>query len=153
MNTNELIDIDNIKWLKVGYFSVFDHWLNDVEADNCNYLCYSLAKSSGSLNLYLKGEENFIKFYTSLSSEAWCFYNGSWNFISTDSDDFKIIIKNSLREKDIKFFDIFYADYSLRVKGGFDRTDQFFISDLKFLSKLEKNVQENNLYILGMQDY
>ena len=153
MSESEFNEIENIKWSKVGYLSIFDHWLNEIEADNCNYLNYSIAQSSDNLYLYLKGEENFINFYTSLSSQALCFYKDSWKLFNTDSDDFKNIIKDSLREKNLKFFDIYYSKYSLRVKGGYDRTDQFFIEDSNFLSELTKIIEDNELHVLGVQDY
>ncbi len=34
------------------YISIFDHWLSEVEADECNVLCYDTALRAGHLNAY-----------------------------------------------------------------------------------------------------
>jgi len=70
----------------MGYISVFDHWLDEVEADECKILCYSIAKDSDVLDEYLDSEKKFINFYTSLSDQAYCFYKDSWQLFNTNSE-------------------------------------------------------------------
>lgn len=153
MNNCLSSNIEEIKWSKMGYISVFDHWLDEVEADECKILCYSIAKDSDVLDEYLDSEKKFINFYTSLSDQAYCFYKDSWQLFNTNSEKFERILKRSLREERLDFFDIYYPNYSLRFKGGHDRTDVFFIEDIRFLSDLSKAVEINGLFILSIQDY
>lgn len=153
MNKYLLNNIEKIKWTKAAYISIFDHWLDEWEADECKILTYSIAKNSNALDEYLKSERKFIQFYKSLSDQAYCFYKNSWQLFNTDSEEFEGILKNSLRENRLSFFDIYYPNYSLRLKGGYDRTDGVLIEDIKILQELNKIVEMNGLFLLSVQDY
>lgn len=144
--------IDRIKWLKRGSISIFPHWLNEAEADDCKILSYSIAQSSGKLAEYLDGEQRLMHFYISLSDHVWCYIDESWRFFLTNSSDFKTILKNSLRENNIKFFDLYFSNYVIRLQGGFDRTDTFFIANIEMFERFIQEVEKNDLYILGLQD-
>lgn len=145
--------IEDIKWSKIGYISIFDHWLDHLEADECKVLNYSIAKISDVLDKYLESEKKFINFYTSLSDQVYCFYKNSWQLFNTNSEEFEQILKKSLREERSDFFDIYYPNYSLRFKGGYDRTDMFLIEDVRFLSDLSRVIEMNKLFIISIQDY
>lgn len=145
--------IKEVKWFKVVCISIFDHWLDESEADECKVLCYSIAKSSDALDEYLEGESKFINFYKSLSDQVYCFYKDSWQLFNTNSEEFEKIVISSLREERLNFFDIYYPNYSVRFKGGYDRTDVVLIEDMKTLQELNKIVERNGLFLLSVQNY
>ena len=73
--------------------------------------------------------------------------------MNISSEEFERVLKNSLREECEGFFDLYYPNYSLRLKGGYHRTDAFSIEHIKFLPELSKLIERNELFILSIQDY
>lgn len=144
---------ENFVWKKYGFISIFDHWLTDDEANNCNILNYETSVQAEANLDYLLGENKFIHFYRSLSDTVVCKIGDAFKTLKTDSDEFKIILINSLREDNLKFFDMFYPKIKVRFKGGFDRTDQFFIIDETDFPLIKENIEINKLNILGYDDY
>lgn len=144
---------ENFIWKKCGFISIFDHWLTDYEANNCGILNYEISVQSQSDLSYLSGESKFINFYKSLSDTVICKLGDNLKILETDSNEFKSILISSLREDSLKFLDVFYPKLEIRFKGGFDRTDQFFLVDEKNIGLIRENVQINQLFILNYEDY
>lgn len=144
---------ENFVWKKYGFISVFDHWLTDDEANNCNILNYELSVQADANLDYLLGEKKFIHFYQSLSNTVICKVGNNIKTLKTDSDEFKSVLISSLREDNLKFFDMFYPKIKVRFKGGFDRTDEFFLVNETDFSLVKENIEVNNLFILGYDDY
>ena len=134
------------KWDKTGCISIFDHWLDEKEADSCGYLTYSLAKNNHCLEKYFEGEHNFLKLYTSLSEIVHYLDGETYKKVNVYSIEFKEVLLSSLREKRMSLFDLYYPELSLRVMGGYDRTDNFFISGDSHLEKLISRVKQS-IYI------
>lgn len=131
-----------------AYLSVFDHWLDENEADECLVLNYMSAKENNALYEYLLGEKMFINFYSELAEQGVVFNKPKKTFsIDGKEDYFTEIIKESLREK--RFMDVYFVKHKFRVKGRFDRSDVlFFDSDAEKIV-VEKIARRNGLFFLN----
>ncbi|MEZ2126796.1 MULTISPECIES: hypothetical protein [unclassified Sinorhizobium] len=141
--------IDDVGKAKTPYLnvSVFDHWLNEKEADDCDILAYKIAVNRGRENAYLSGEQQFLQLYRKLG-EGGIVINvpGPLREIYNNCSEVDEIFKNSLREK--KLMDVFFPIYSVRVLGGYDRTDLFVLHDWKKYTQLINIVEEVGLYAI-----
>lgn len=136
------------KWSKIWYISVFDHWLTHEEADNCQVLCYSIAKKNQQIDNYLQGENHFLNFYSNLSDEVVSFHNPNGIcHLMTQSPRFQQTLIRSLRE--IRMNCWFYPKIGILIVGGFDRTDMLILSERTNKELLEKILKTNQLYILS----
>ncbi|OCZ59713.1 hypothetical protein [Acinetobacter seifertii] len=144
-----LVFQENYIWKKTGFISVFDHWLTDEEADDCGILNYEISIEKENLQDYILGEEKFIKFYRNISDVVVCKKTDNIKVIETKSNEFEDILLCSLREENMKFLDIFYPEYKIRFKGGYDRTDTFFLADESNFCFLKECIDQSNLFILG----
>lgn len=139
------------KWSEIWDISIFDHWLTNEEADNCDVLCYGIAIKRDKLTDYLVGENNFIQFYTEISNEVQSFHNSHGVcHLSTQSPRFQRILRESLREFRMPYW--FYPKIGVLVISGFDRTDTLLISDRTDIEALQKMLKTNNLHILSQTD-
>ena len=121
--------------------SVFDHWLNEKEADDCEILAYSIAIKRGRESDYLSGEQRFLQLYRELG-EGGIIVNvpsplREYDQNGRETDE---IIRNSLRE--IKLMDVFFKKYSVRVLGGYDRTDIFIFHDGMQCIQVKKLIED-----------
>ena len=133
-------------WDTVIYISIFDHWLSEVEADQCNILCYNSALKNNSLDEYLNGEEKFLNFYSQLFDE-YSFKNNK----KIDSDEYQTIVIQSLREQ--RLMDIYVQNRKIRLQGGYDRTDQLFLANASLLPDIIKKLEMSKLHVLEIINY
>ena len=133
-------------WDTVIYISIFDHWLSEVEADQCNILCYNIALKNNSLDEYLNGEEKFLNFYSQLFDE-YSFKNNK----KIDSDEYQTIVIQSLREQ--RLMDIYVQNRKIRLQGGYDRTDQLFLVNASLLPDIIKKLEMSKLHVLEIINY
>ena len=138
--------LSDFMWETVICISIFDHWLSEVEAEQCNTMCYNISLKNNSLNKYLKGEEKFLNFYLQLFDEN-CFNdNKKINF-----DEYKSAIINSLREQ--RLMDIYVKNGKVRLQGGFDRTDQIFVANASLIPDIIKKLEMSKLHVLEIMNY
>lgn len=140
-------------WKKCGFISIFDHWLTASEADNCNILNYETSSEKNANLDYLLGESKFINFYKNVSDIVICKVEESFKELQTNSNEFENLLISSLREENLKFLDIFYPKLRIRCKGGFDRTDQFFLADERNFHSLKEHAEKNKLFILNYENF
>lgn len=133
-------------WDTVIYISIFDHWLSEVEADECNILCYNIALNNNSLDEYLNGEEKFLNFYSQLFDE----YSFKDNK-KIDSDEYQTIVIQSLREQ--RLMDIYVQNRKIRLQGGYDRTDQLFLANASLIPDIIKKLEMSKLHVLGIMNF
>lgn len=133
-------------WNTVISISIFDHWLSEVEADQSNIICYDTSLKNNSLDEYLNGEEEFLKFYSQLFDE----YSFKDNK-KIDFDEFKTTVIQSLREH--RLMDLYVQNGKIRLQGGFDRTDQLFLADASLIPDIMKKIEISKLHILEIMSY
>ncbi|QSB53991.1 hypothetical protein I6J48_17715 [Acinetobacter calcoaceticus] len=153
MTDFNLVFKENYMWKQTGFISVFDHWLTEDEADDCKILNYEISIEREALQDYMGGEEKFIKFYRNISDIVVCNKTDNIKVIQTNSNEFEDILMSSLREENMKFLDIFYPEHKIRFKGGYDRTDTFFLADESNFCFLKEYVDKSNLFILGFHAF
>lgn len=138
--------LSDFMWETVICISIFDHWLSEVEAEQCNTMCYNISLKNNSLNKYLKGEEKFLNFYLQLFDEN-CFNDNK----KIDFDEYKTAIINSLREQ--RLMDIYVKNGKVRLQGGFDRTDQIFVANASLIPDIIKKLEMSKLQVLEIMNY
>lgn len=136
-------------FIYVCYLSCFDHWLTEIEADECQILTFDIAKDNRNLDEYFEGEKRFLGFYTAISDLVEDVKTNK--LFNTKSKSFQEILLNSLREKSLK--EVYYPEKKILVKGGYDRTDLIFIPNQDILNYVQQLAQENNLFIIEIIDY
>lgn len=136
-------------FIYVCYLSCFDHWLTEIEADECQILTFDIAKDNRNLDEYFEGEKRFLGFYTAISDLVKDVKTNK--LFNAKSKSFQEILLNSLREKSLK--EIYYPEKKILVKGGYDRTDLIFIPNQDILNYVQQLAQENNLFIIEIIDY
>lgn len=105
-----------------GYISVFDHWLSEEEAEKCDFMNFLIASRRGAIKEYIVGETKFMEFYMSLADQG-----GLLNRPRPQSkfelfdEEIKKKILDSLRE--VRFIDVYFVKFNVRIIGGYDRTD------------------------------
>lgn len=133
-------------WDTVIYISIFDHWLSEVEADQSNIICYDISLKNNSLDKYLNGEEKFLNFYSQLFDEYSFKDNKKIDFY-----EYKATIIQSLREQQL--MDIYVQNGIIRLRGGFDRTDQLFLADASMIPDIMKKLEISKLHVLETISY
>lgn len=133
-------------WDTVIYISIFDHWLSEVEADQCKTMCYNIALENNSLDEYLNGEEKFLNFYSQLFDE----YSFKDNK-KIDFDEYQTTVIQSLREQ--RLMDIYVQNRKIRLQGGFDRTDQLFLANASLIPDILKKLEMSKLHVLEIMNY
>lgn len=141
--------MENVRVLSV---SIFDHWLTEKEASDCEIMNYSTAVENHVLDKYLIGENKFINLYASLGDKAICYLdNERKNVLLTNSVEFKSYLIKGLREKQFHLHHIIYPTKDITIRGGYDRTDLFILDErinICDVSILYEAVSLNGLFIL-----
>lgn len=138
-------------WRKVLFISIFNHWLNEQEADECPILCYSIAQDCDDLLGYLKGEQQFLNFYQSLDVVAHIIYDNNIKIINTKDDKYIEILKNGLRE--ISPFKILLPTVGIMIESGYDRTDRIIIGENSNINFLKNMIKFHKLYVIDEMHY
>jgi uncharacterized protein YlzI (FlbEa/FlbD family) len=146
MNTNL-----TIKSKEVLFISIFDHWLNENEADECKYLNYDIACDNNALEKYMIGENIFINFYRNLESKAILIINDKKIIVDTSSNEFINRLQDGLRER--IFLKIYYETYQMEVQCGYDRTDTLILTEDSINRGILDVIEKSPLYILDKMDY
>ncbi len=133
-------------WDTVIYISIFDHWLSEVEADQSNIICYDISLKNNSLDEYLNGEEKFLNFYSQLFDEYSFKDNKKIDFY-----EYKATIIQSLREQQL--MDIYVQNGIIRLRGGFDRTDQLFLANVSLIPDILEKLEISKLHVLEIMSY
>ncbi|MGV2456590.1 UNVERIFIED_CONTAM: hypothetical protein P4N62_17700 [Acinetobacter seifertii] len=133
-------------WNTVISISIFDHWLSEVESDQSNIICYDTSLKNNSLDEYLNGEEKFLNFYSQLFDE----YSFKDNK-KIDFDEYKAMIIESLREQ--RLMDIYVQNRRIRLRGGFDRTDQLFLANVSLIPDILEKLEISKLHVLEIMSY
>ncbi len=132
------------------YISIFDHWLTEIEADNCNVLCYRIALDSNRLDEYKEGERKFLNFYQSLSmSGVVCNRPRPIRMIDKIDSTFEEALISSLREE--KSMDVYFLSCRARIIGRYDRTDLALLGNDTDLVEFENKIREAGLFVLRSQ--
>lgn len=124
-----------------GYISVFDHWLSEEEAEKCGYMSFLIASRRGAIKEYTDGETKFMEFYMSLADEGGLLNRpGPQSKFESSDEEIKKKILDSLRE--VRFIDVYFMRFNVRIVGGYDRTDLVIFernSDVRgFLGEVER---------------
>ncbi|PTV43667.1 hypothetical protein DBL02_18965 [Acinetobacter oleivorans] len=133
-------------WDTVISISIFDHWLSEVEADQSNIICYDISLKNNSLDEYLNGEEKFLNFYSQLFDEYSFKDNKKIDFY-----EYKATIIQSLREQQL--MDIYVQNGIIRLRGGFDRTDQLFLANVSLIPDILEKLEISKLHVLEIMSY
>lgn len=149
------VDLEENDFSKFGYMqvavSIFDHWLDVLEAEKSKIITYSIALQEERLKEYIEGENRFLKLYTELGAGGVVINRkGPPYQLEACSQKFRNILINSLREK--RLMDVYFLEMRLRIIGGYDRTDLLLLEDWKTFPLLEKKIQESGLHILQNQE-
>lgn len=136
---------------KVLFISIFTHWLDEKEADECSILCYSIAKDCNVLENYLKGEQRFLNFYQSLDRLAHIACDNNIVILNTKENDFIKILKNGLRE--IKPFKIKFPNLDIIIESGYDRTDRVIVGKNANIEFILNMIDYHQLYVIDEIDY
>lgn len=141
--SDEGLNIIGYKALRV---SIFDHWLSEEEANECDWINFQTAIKTGNLEEYINGEDDFKNLYNSIceDGEIIRIYNGEGYGIS--KKEFHSIMEDSLREKDLA--DIYIGKYDLRILGGYDRTDLLLVKKESPIDHIIEIVNRSGLHIL-----
>lgn len=127
--------------------SIFDHWLTETEAANEKIITYKSSLSNGELRAYKEGENKFIKLYCSLAAGGVAVsYPGPPRVIDRCNDEIIDLFIDSLRE--IKFMDVYFPSYNVRIIGRYDRTDMVLSKNIENLNSLKKIALSFGLHIL-----
>jgi len=125
--------------------SVFDHWLEESEADAEPLLFYALALQKGALPAYLAGERQFLAFYRRLAEDgAWIRVNGTARPL--EPAELEMILLSSLREN--QPMDIWFESPPVRVLGGYDRTDTVLTRSADAAAWVSALAREKGLFVL-----
>lgn len=140
-----------IKPKEVLFVSIFDHWLTEIEADECKFLNYDIACENNNIDKYIEGENIFLNFYKNLDSKAKLIIDEKEIILNTSSNEFIERLKDGLREK--YFLKICYEKYKMEVQCGYDRTDTFFITEESINQGILDIITKSSLYVLDKIDY
>lgn len=136
---------------ELGYFpinvSVFDHYLSEEECGQCKIMFYDQAVEAGKLDEYMIGERQFLALYADLAKEGtYVEWKGEyWSANATDVAFIRILTE-SLRE--MIHMEVYFIGPEIRVFGGHDRTDLFFLTNNDYLPELKKKVRSAGLHTL-----
>ncbi|UGQ48732.1 hypothetical protein [Massilia endophytica] len=140
---------DDLDALGISYFhvSTFDHWLSEPEADDCQYLNYSITLDAGALEQYFVGEQRFLDFYSTLAVDGViCNRSGPLRVFETATSELREIFVNSLREK--RLMDVYFCGAGVRIFGRYDRTDLVIADGPQQLEALRTKVANFGLSVL-----
>lgn len=129
------------------HISLFDHWLSEVEADQCQIFSYGSALKSDVLVEYFEGESKFQILYESMSQEGViCNQSDTLQLLNFCDEKLKKIVTEILREK--KLMDVYFVSDQVRVLGGYDRTDLIILDSNVDFVEFELKVNNAGLFIL-----
>ena len=129
------------------YLSIFDHWLNEIEAENCAVMSYSIAHSKSEEAEYLVGENRFLQIYLELSKNGIiCKCQSALRVLNGGDPLIRQILIDSLREK--KLMDIYFIDAHVRAMGGYDRTDLLLAENAEVFLAISEKITQNGLFLL-----
>lgn len=149
-----LEELSTEEFAKYGYVprcvSIFDHWLTREEVENCGYMSFKEAMKSGLKELYLEQETRFLGFYRNLLSSGGV-YRTDWRanllaFHSAWDDGLAAIIRANLREE--RLFELYSDRFSLRIIGGYDRTDLLLFKSLGQIPAVMNLSTRHGLFLL-----
>ncbi|MFC0134260.1 hypothetical protein [Massilia eurypsychrophila] len=127
--------------------SIFDHWLTETEASECEILTYAGALANQALAEYVKGERKFLDFYALLARDGViCNRPNPIREIASADEELKLIFTNSLRER--RFMDVFFIAETVRVMGRWDRTDLVFFQSVGQMRSFQEKVHQAGLFLL-----
>jgi hypothetical protein len=140
---------------ELGYLlirvSVFDHYLTEEEDRKCKIMFYDQAIEEGALDEYMIGEKRFLALYNDLAKDgAYVEWKGGYWSANAGDVAFTRILTESLRE--MIHMEIYFIGPQIRVFGGHDRTELFFLKNKDYLPELEKKVRGFGLHILPEKD-
>lgn len=129
------------------FVSVFDHWLNEQEAETCKWMSYSIAAKSGNLGFYLQGENKFMELYETLGRHGvLCKHPRPLREFKKINAELEQVFLDSLRET--RFMDVYFMGYGARILGGYDRTDMAVADSPERLVALSSEVSKSGLFLL-----
>ncbi len=133
--------------LAYASISVFDHWLSEEEAGASPLMSYSIALRAGKLDDYLVGEHKLLELYRMLGRHgAICNYPRPFRKFDIVDVELEKVLMSSLREQ--RLMDVYFADFGVRVMGGYDRTDLIIAESPKQLELLCSQVSKFGLFVL-----
>ncbi|WP_049066495.1 hypothetical protein, partial [Acinetobacter seifertii] len=68
-----------------------------------------------------------------------------------DFDEYKAMIIESLREQ--RLMDIYVQNRRIRLRGGFDRTDQLFLANVSLIPDILEKLEISKLHVLEIMSY
>lgn len=129
--------------------SIFDHFLNEEEADN-PLIFYRLAREKGVEAEYRDGENKWLDFYHHLSRDG-ATIGGTdgirLRHLSPASGRLYRIIIDSLRER--RLMNIVFRAEPVRVLGGHDRTDLLLPPNKEVRDRLKLIARDCGLHPLN----
>lgn len=153
---------DDTTFAKLRYLprwlSVFDHWLREEEAAASKIMTYDLATERGASAEYLAGEQKLLAFYGQL------FADGAIRLMASHCEDAHHAVAHhgvfdpalaeavvtSLRERKAgDLMDCYVPHRSLRVMGGYDRTDLLLFQDAAAVDDVEQLARNCGLFLLA----
>ncbi|MEO5927443.1 MAG: hypothetical protein ABIP96_02120 [Patescibacteria group bacterium] len=147
----ELKDYSDGEFSRFGYspkwVSYFDHWLSEDEAASSNVMSHDLASSAGASDEYRMGEEKLEAFYGALFEAGAIRLVEGEPVVHTAFDEaLAQVVTSSLREK--KLMDCYVSHLSMRVVGGYDRTDLLLFETAISIPLVEQLASNSGLFLL-----
>lgn len=140
-----LTSFDDADLRALGYrilrISVFDHWLTEAEAAACPVISHGEALRRNALPAYEAGEAHFLGLYDGMALTGVADAEGPLCPATAAR-----VIRDSLRE--VALMDIRFPELSLRVIGGWDRTDLLLLEPMADAGALTTRILRHGLYIL-----
>lgn len=138
-------DLSRFMWERAIFISIFDHWLSEVEAEQCNTMSYNISLENNNLDEYLNGEKRFLHFYLQLFDE-----NSFQDNKKIDFTEFKQAVIQSLREQ--RLMSIYVNNSQIKLQGGYDRTDRIFIANECLIPDIIKRLEISQLHVLDIMN-
>jgi len=149
---DKFLDRDYYKNYYQMFFSVFDHWLTDEEAER-NIVIYQeieAKKDSKISKMYYEQEEKILNFFREI------FQNFSLYSYRSDSKEFlkiereEILVKNCLDAiRNDKFSIIYLAGLDIFFRGNYDFTFIMYMKDKDKIMTIKKFLDKHCLYVLS----
>ncbi len=142
--------------------SVFDHWLTEAEAASGTPLFfYQQAVDTGRLEEFLAEEQRALGLYRRLAASGAAQVRAPGVLtkpLRADSRQLKEIVVASHRDwvawrshrgpTGVRFMDLYFFEYDVRVLGSWDRTDQLFAGPRADVQAVEALVRAAGLFVL-----